>query len=240
MSLVKTIAISVIGVVLLSGCGGGGGGGDGSAPSSQSLGGVWLGTASPIGGGGSIEMVGIISEAGELHFLSSIEIDIGNVTTSGNTFSGSVTAYTTGSTIDGTVSGTFTPRSSFSGTGVFNGVPTSNFAFTYDDSYERSSSLSKISGTYSDTTGSYTETYTIGTDGALTGSDTDGCVYNGQVSIIDASYNAYDIVLTASNCVATTTFNGLAALGDDTGTNDLLYVSAGNGTTAVVGFVNRM
>lgn len=224
--------------LLLVACGGGGGGA--ASSTAQSMGGVWLGTASPVGGGGSIDMVGIISEAGELHFLSDVEIDIGSVTTSGNTFSGNVTAYTTGSTASGTVSGTFTPRSSFSGTGVFGGTPTSNFAFTYDDSYERASSLALISGTYSDTDGAYTETYTIGSDGALTGSDTDGCVFNGQVSIIDSRYNAYDITLTISNCIATTTLNGLAALGDDTGTNDLLYVSAGNSTYAVIGLVNRI
>lgn len=217
------------------------GGGGGSSPSTeQSMGGVWVGTASPIGGGGSIDMIGIISESGELHFLSEIEIDIGNVTTNGNTFSGNVTAYTTGATELGTVSGTFSPKASFSGTGVFGGTPTSNFAFTYDDSYERASSLALVSGTYSDTDGFYTETYTIGSDGALNGSDTDGCVFNGQVSVIDARYNAYDITITISNCITTTTLNGLAALGDDTGTNDLLYVSAGNSDSAIVGFVNRM
>ena len=79
------------------------------------------------------------------------------------------------------------------------------FNLNYDPNYENSSSLDLVAGVWSFTMASagggvYTVTMTIDDNGQLFGSDTPGCVFTGQVSIIESQYNAYRVAVVTSSC----------------------------------------
>jgi hypothetical protein len=91
----------------------------------------------------------------------------------------------------------------------------------YDSGYEDGSSLSTIAGNYADPTGLvggiHGGVLNIAENGTLfIQSASTGCVANGNVALIDAAYNAYEINFAYSNCGAAdavlngTTFTGLA------------------------------
>lgn len=223
-------------LVLLTACGGGGG----STSTQNELGGIWTGTAT-LTDTTTLDSIGLVSEAGQIFFLTGSDLSIGTVSTSGSNFTGSLTEYySAGGFASGTIAGTFTARTSLSGAATFNSVQTSTFNFNYENIHERDSSFATISGTYSLTSGTYTETYTVDTDGVITGSDTDGCVFNGQVSLPNTDYNIYGVSVTASNCGdANGTYTGLAALVDDTTTNDTLIIGAKGSTYAIAGSIPR-
>ena len=70
--------------------------------------------------------------------------------------------------------------------------------FVYSLLYERASSLATIAGLYEDLKGAVIEIFT---DGLIFAQDpVTNCVINGQASIIDTTFNAYDFQLTYSNC----------------------------------------
>ncbi|WP_420390518.1 hypothetical protein [Marinobacter sp.] len=50
-----------------------------------------------------------------------------------------------------------------------------------------------------------TTSFTIGSQGGLTGSDSTGCVFDGQISIQSSSVNVFDVTFEATNCGATPT-----------------------------------
>jgi len=50
-----------------------------------------------------------------------------------------------------------------------------------------------------------TTTFTIGSQGGLSGSDSTGCVFDGQVSIRTSNTNVFDVTFDATNCGATPT-----------------------------------
>jgi hypothetical protein len=86
---------------------------------------------------------------------------------------------------------------------------------TFDAGYDRASSLAMISGNYSDNG----DIITVSSDGTVFEQDPNtGCVINGTVAVIDASYNAYRIQYSFSNCAGQAAvlnglqFNGLGML----------------------------
>lgn len=234
--------------VALVGCGGGGGGGS-SAPTpapivDSAVGGIWEGTTT-LTDGTKYETAGFITEAGELRFITEDGAQqVGTISSTGSVINGEVTEYTAiADPVSGTFTGTISARNTLSGSVQFGGVTTSTFSFNYDTLYERDSSLAVVSGIYSDTDGGgYTETYTIESDGTITGSDTDGCVFGGAVSILDSNYNMYRVQLTVSNCDDLDgTYTGLGALSDTNGSkNDTFIISLTGPAYVITGFVPRV
>jgi hypothetical protein len=147
-----------------------------------------------------------------------------------------------------TLAGTVTPLGSWSGTFV-GGGDSGTFALNYQrGNYERWSSLDLIAGTYSgvqihddsvDPFG-YGVKLTISGSGTLTGSDTRGCAYSGQVSIVNADRNYYALRADARNCTAQRgEYTGLVffdLVGD--GLTRLIYL-ANNGNSIWTGAVSR-
>ena len=94
--------------------------------------------------------------------------------------------------------------------------------------YERDSSLATITGMYDD---GFVVT-DIAADGTIFAQDAfTGCVTNGQVSIIDPAFNAYDFQFGYSNCTGPDEFlNGSSFVGignlDDTFPPEVLVVPA--------------
>lgn len=234
----------------LTACGGGGDDGDSSVVN-DSPGGIWRGSVTLTATGATYQSIGLITETGELHFLTTDgEQTTGNVTVSGKTFSANITSYAplgsvfdNGSTvISGTASGSINQRSTFSGSARFSGTVTSNFSYTYDSIYERDSILSLISGLYFDYDGSgYWVTYDIDSQGVITGSDTDGCQFNGNVKLINPDFNMYRINITATSCGDLNgDYTGLAALMDDGGSqNNTLAVSVSGSKYVISSSLHR-
>ncbi len=241
--------------VLLA-CGGGGGGEatdtTTNSTATQSAGGIWRGTVTSVINGATYKAIGLITETGEIRFLTDDgEQTLGNVTVDGGAFNASLTSYApigtvfaqnNSSVISGTALGTVAEKSSLSGTTSYSGSVTSTFTFSYDSIYERNSSLSSVAGTYSDTDGfGYTETYSIDSLGNISGSDTNGCQFSGRIQILDSNYNVYRINLTVTNCsVANDTYSGLATLLDENGSaNDTLAASFSGTNYVITGVVYR-
>jgi hypothetical protein len=240
---------------LLCACGGGSSGGGGST-TNASVGGIWAGT-DPVSG---LEIVGLVDEAGEFHFIRSDGAQyVGNASVSGNSVTASYDGYTPlgsafpdGSTHGtGTLSGTVTERVSISGTTQFMTAAGSSqggaLSLSFNSLYNTPSSLATISGNYTDPSSG--DVISINGDGAITWQDpATGCLGNGMISIIDATYNAYRVQFDYANCTGQAAvlngvqFSGLAAL-DTTGSPQQAIAgvtgTAGGVTYSVVITLNR-
>lgn len=77
-------------------------------------------------------------------------------------------------------------------------LPGQNVSLNYNNLYSQASNLSKVNANWTTPAG---DTVSITASGALTVQElSTGCMINGQVSIINAQYNAYAVTLTYANC----------------------------------------
>jgi chitinase len=206
----------------------------------------------------------IVTETGEARFLVqykdtprySLGQFFGSVPTTGTQMSPVVTGVLYPDNYFGdrsrvaqlTLNGTVAPQVSWNGT-FQGGGDSGTFAFTYQrENYERPSSLDRIAGTYAGTQThdeavdpiGYTVTLTIAGNGALTGSDSRGCQYSGNVSIVNPERNYYALKVNAANCAAQGgEYNGVAFFdSSNDGLTSLVYM-ANNGNSIWTGAVNR-
>ncbi|HTP37947.1 MAG TPA: hypothetical protein VMI92_00085 [Steroidobacteraceae bacterium] len=98
---------------------------------------------------------------------------------------------------------------------------------TFDTVYESGSSLASIAGSYTATDGS---TLSVDSNGVVFNQTAAGCVVNGQVNLIDASYDAYRNSCSLASCTGTTAaLNGTTATGlgtlDANASTQVLYVA---------------
>lgn len=85
-------------------------------------------------------------------------------------------------------------------------------ALDYDPLYDRPASLSIISGVY--TNGDLS--LSVNSDGVVSGSDINSCVFNGTVAVVHADRNYYSATIDVDNCPGSGRLEGVAFL-DDTG-----------------------
>lgn len=216
-------------------CGGGGGGSVVISPVDQAIGGAWVGNDST-----GLEIFGLSTESGRIHWVipSTGEQGFGTAFVNGTAVTinytyvaplGFVLADGSSSAIC-TATGTIRERQSLAVT--TNCTTDMGLAFSstaslnYDSLYDRDSSLSVIAGNYDD----FGLVLNIAANGVIFEQDpASGCIINGQVSIIDSAFNAYDVSMTFSNCVGNAailngvTFTGLCIL-DNTVTPEQLTV----------------
>ena len=231
-------------VVILSGCGGGGGGSSASAASSVNATptGVWDGTFTE-NGVGAFAITGIIS-GNQLVFISldGGAIYEGTISVNGTSFTATTTDYAIGGEVFSTsnLSGTIQRRSSITGTYTSSNGATGSFSLTYDSVTDRGSSLSVTDGNWTATDVGVTLTFSIISTGDLTGSDTDGCIYNGTVNIIDASVNIYRLTIAVSSCgIFNGAYTGYGVVTDTTVVNDTLIFTVSNPNLILVGSLAR-
>jgi hypothetical protein len=101
-----------------------------------------------------------------------------------------------------------------------NASETGSFLVYYRaDLYEQPSSLNRAAGTwvavdFNTTNNNIDMALTVDeSDGSIDGSNDDGCVYSGEIGIIDPAFNLYDINITAELCsFLNGTFSGLASV----------------------------
>lgn len=191
----------------LHGCGDGGGGG--GAP--QSPGGIWIG-----GDSGGDNILAIVTETGRFHFLKTGSFTgsgVANVSNVNQVSAGfqlvpplGVT-FADGSTFsDCSVDATLNERSTLDGTiDCLTSMGNQSLVFfflNYDAQYDLGSDLAIMAGTWTDADNPGIDSISVDAAGVILGQDASGsnCFYNGQVSIIDTKFNAYDFEWTYSNC----------------------------------------
>lgn len=199
-------------------------------PLNAAVGGLWFGTTT-ISGQGVFELLGFVAENGKAYFLQEDGLIYwGTVRSSGS----QITATFDGAGVQGwplwdgsiggkgTGSGTIQARASLAASVVFtttaNNTTTSAISLTYDQQYEDDSSLLLIAGDYVDALGVHLGVLTIASNGKIYHKDpATGCVVNGRLSIINPSFNMYDLQFTYSGCTGEDAifngadFRGLAA-----------------------------
>lgn len=243
-------------------CGGGGGGEAGSSvvlpPVNQSVGGIWEGVDSA-----GDDIIGLVTEDGDFHFIDPFGQGFGSVSVSnGNQVSASYTYVAELGTVlsDGstsaacTFSGTVAERQTLTidsqCTSTLGTVSDVSVTMSYNALYDRDASLATIAGTYDD----LGDVLSVDSAGVLFEQDaTDGCVLNGQVSVVDPAYNVYRVEFTVANCSAAraalngTAWSGIATLDSTVSPEDLVFGVVGDvtesgvtSTFALVGIAPRI
>jgi hypothetical protein len=114
---------------------------------------------------------------------------------------------------------------------------TAAVSMLYDTDYDRGSDLATIEAVYQtlDIYGD-TSSFMIDAAGVITGNSAASCVLSGQVTIIDAAFNAYDVALDLANCGGLNgMYNGLGATADDLGTDDLFIFAVFDAQNTIIG-----
>jgi hypothetical protein len=191
----------------------------------------------------------LIDEAGDFHFIRSDQTQyVGTAVVSGTSLSANYNGFTEvgsvfsdGSTHGtGTVSGTVDARTSLTATTQFktDGGTASNgsLSLTFDALYNRPSALSTIAGNFQ---ASGSSVVNITSSGALFSQDSNTqCVVNGTITIINATYNVYNVQLTYASCTGQAAslnglqFTGMATLDNTQSPEQLILgVTATSGST---------
>jgi hypothetical protein len=221
-------------------------------PTTASATGVWGGTDSVTG----MSVVGYIDSAGNAAFIRSDGVQfVGATQVSGDTLVAAVVVYTNfGSTFNdgstyglGTLNGTVATGStltlslSFTTNGGTAG--SGSWSLTFNTVTNTGSSLATISANYTDTAGG--SVISISANGLVTGQNaTTGCVVNGTVTIIDSTYDTYEVSLTYENCTGSyavlngVQLTGLAVLNPNASPAQLtITVSGASSPTSKFGIV---
>ncbi len=198
------------------------------------------------------QTVGVISEDLDAQFLLANEHYAGSVAVDGDVLSGDLIEYRGRQGIflgfDGlstvTLDGEVVERDGMFGTYAGDGAE-GRFALTYGDAYEDGSSLDLLAGIWSYSQalsggGVYTITLDLDDTGQLFGSDTAGCVFSGQLSIIDGRYSVYRASVSVSTCGDLNgDYSGLAFY-PVAGAADFLYLGTDDGQFAFAVQLQRL
>lgn len=222
-------------------------------PSNQSVGGIWSGNLTSSGNGAISSTLVLVDEAGKYVAFAQeatngcASVTVGTLASSGSTISGTGnTAIVSESVIPGISSGCTYPDGSTSATGTITGsiVQRSSITIllaatsakgtnlgnesgtgTFDSRYNIPSSLTTIAGNWTDASGI---AINISASGTLFFQDpASGCVVNGQISILNPTYNAYGVSATFASCAGVYsglnggTVSGLAAVDTNASPNKL-------------------
>ena len=237
------ILLGALLLIGLAGCGGGGGGGQTVAPPvvNQSVGGIWQGKDSD-----GDDIVALVTEDGRFHFIDPLGQGFGSMSVSaGNQVSASFTdvadfgtTFSDGSTSAiCTLSGTVVERQSLAVssqcTSTLGNTHQVSATLTFNVLYNRDASLATIAGLYDD----QGDVLNINSAGVLFEQDaTDGCVLNGQVSVVNPAYDSYQVQFTVSNCNANlaqlngTSWTGIGTLDNTASPEELIFGVVGDVT----------
>jgi hypothetical protein len=221
-------------------------------PPLANAGGIWEGSITDDNSGVTSAIAGVIIEIGlnvavpdegrivddqGIAFVLSTFITWPDGSNSSNVtaFSPSGTVFADDSTVaTGSLDWTVAERSTLDGSLTLNlgtGDVTSTISMTYNADYERGSDRARIVGTWAD---SFGVVYNIDAAGIVFAQGPGGCVYNGSVNAIYASFNAYSLRLTVSGCEGIDgDYRGLGVLGDDVGVDDAFVMQLDNAQVAI-------
>jgi hypothetical protein len=229
----------------------------------QTAGGYYVGTfrgtsGQSLGSNGQVEF--LIAEDGEMRGASFDSVHVNDITALFSTQANPSNAllYSSTGTIissegytlsDNTasaplsISGALSPRNLIAGLYSYHNETGQIYAAYNAGRYERPSSLATVSGNWTlrgdnDITDGSVQ---ISSVGVLTGSSLDHCAYNGAVSTINTSYNAYRVSVTVTNCGADNgTYTGLGTMFDIRSANDSFRLVLSSSTShAVTRYMTR-
>ena len=212
-------------------------------PTNASVGGIWFGTDSD-----GDQIIALITETGRFHLLdefgfqgsgvlsvssaNEISADFQTVPPIGAQFADSSPFA------DCSIGGSIVERSALDGTvgcttsGGSESSVTVNLS--YQAIYELDSSLAMITGTWTDSSDPGTDVVNVDATGLITGQDggASGCVYSGQVTLIDPKFNVYEIEWTYSSCNGDSeldgaTFSGLGAIDNSVSPTEFVLAATG-------------
>ncbi|HEY1588674.1 MAG TPA: hypothetical protein VGG00_02990 [Rhodanobacter sp.] len=191
-----------------------------TATCNTSVGGVWKAS------NGTTQYLEIADELGDFYVLGTTspsvgygvtltELDVGLLSVSNNTVTGTYVGVSGNSPGSGTVSGTVVSQTALDLTTQFassTSTTSQTLNYAYDALYQVPSSLSAIASNYID---SQNDVWSISISGlANVQSASTGCVGNGQVSLIDGRYNVYNIQFTYALCTGSSAYlNGAQFFG---------------------------
>ena len=234
----RMLAIGLLSVVIVTGCGGGGNG-DGSGTSAE---GLWNGTTS-----NGRAMSGLVLDDGTYWVLYSLmgnsAVIAGGVQGTGRSRNGAFSSSNgrdfnlEGLGVnDVDISANYVMQESLSGSLRYRATgEVVSFSASYDASYELIPSLELIAGTYSGSAatsgGTEFATASVSTSGAISGSSAGGCTFSGTGSP-RARGNVYDVVVTFDGgmcALGTQAVRGVAYF--DADLNQLVSAATNNART---------
>lgn len=225
----KKLLITLFLPLFLAACGGGGDtSSDGGTPSSQqsvSANGYWTGTYTETGAGTS-EIRGFTVN-GKIAFQSTQDDFIsGSYVLSGNEFTGTISTIYAGAT--SVIKGSVVEGKTITAEFLSDGYTVGTLELSYDDTYDKATSISDATGSwsYSSDSNSYTSSITVYDNGTFDGSDSDGCVFAGQLEDIDDK-NVFKVTNYITGCT-TVTLTGFSAIADSYNPNDVFFAITNN------------
>jgi hypothetical protein len=196
----------------------GGGGSDASAPTggtppvtttNSTTPGVWKGTINSTTTGQGASIVALTGHDGHSVWMTTDgRVFHGDLPLNGDHFDASLIGHMHEGELfpDGTNRGTTSMQVDHHSTGASSGRYSGSgdagtFNMALSPMWARSASLATVAGVYTRSTSSgYTMTMALGANGQLTGSDSKGCVFSGNVTVPDPQHNLYHIDAHVSAC----------------------------------------
>ena len=220
-------------------------------PASQAPGGLWYGTLTNDMNLVTEEFIALTTDDGRMRLIS-VDSDVqfhGPVAVTGNTLGGTVRAFADAGVnwldgnhvVDTGIAATVAQRDSLAGSWQNSSGEAGSFEFFYDALHEKDSDTALLDGVWTayDDFGNPVLTFTIDANGGFTGQNLLGCTSIGQLSVVDAAFNVYEIQSEISNCPLAGSYSGLAFLADLAGLNDALLLSIDDGTRTIVTGLTR-
>ena len=223
VSITLTSLLGALAALVIAGCNGGMYGGmSNPVPMNASATGIWGGTDAVTG----LNVAGYIDPAGEAVFIRADGVQFaGGTQVLGDTLVAAVVGYsnfgstfTDGSTyglgtLNGTVATGSTLTLSLSFTTNGGTAQAGSWSLTFNTLTNSGSSLNTISANYADTASG--SVISISGNGVMTGQNpANSCVVNGTITIINSSYDIYQVSLTYENCTGSyAVLNGLQLTG---------------------------
>ena len=207
-------------------------------PANASVGGIWFGTDSDGG-----QIIALITETGRFHMLDQDGFQGSAIlpVSSANELSADfqtvppidVSFADDSGFADCSISGSFAERSTLDASvacTTSQGAESSvTMNLNYQALYELGSSLDLFTGTWTDASDPGADVVNVDATGMITGQDggASGCVYSGQVTLIDPTYNVYHIEWTYSSCNGGVSFSGLAAIDNTVSPTEFVLAATG-------------
>lgn len=203
--------------------------------------GIWYGAITD--SGGTYDLTGLIFHNRLVYFsLLGGYIYTANVGMTGDQLSATANMLQIGGSSVGTanVAATVVEQVSIDGT-YTSTIPNSGaISQTFYSVYNRTPDLSVVAGTFTVTDGvAYTWTITVLPDGSFTGSDTDGCTYDGTLVPGDGVHNIYKMAINISGCISFKTA-GYAFIDDNAVANDTLWMIIDDPTYVLITTMSRV
>lgn len=204
--------------------------------------GVWLGSLESQSGYIDHGIVGLIAPNGELRlFVSSGEHVIGKFKLNGNELTTNTTSFDTqGLRKDSaTATGTYSSEK-IALEHTQNGNLLDNIELTYSALSDNAAMFNRLAGTYASEDQALSLVFDD--DGDITGSDQNGCVYNGSTSIPNDTINIYRMSLHIESCGDLDgKYSGLAYWrAEATNEPEAIRFHVDDGSHALSGFLNKI